>query len=35
MKKAFQIHKLSEVEKSKIIEKDKNQYLAWLHIWIE
>jgi hypothetical protein len=29
-KKMFRIEKLSEAEKSKIIEKDKNQYLAWL-----
>src|SRR5262245_64012452 len=31
MKKAFHIEKLSDGEKAKIIEKDKNQYLAWLH----
>ena len=31
MKKAFHIDKLSEVEKSVIIEKDKKQYLAWLN----
>lgn len=31
MKKAFRIDKLSEAEKSKIFEKDKNQYLAWLY----
>ena len=31
MKKVFRIEQLSEAEKSSIIEKDKNQYLAWLH----
>jgi hypothetical protein len=31
MKKVFHIDKLSEAEKSKIFEKDKHQYLAWLH----
>jgi hypothetical protein len=31
MKKAFHIHKLSEAEKCKIIENDKNQYFAWLN----
>lgn len=31
MKKIFRIDKLSEAEKSTIFEKDKNQYLAWLH----
>ena|SRR5215467_12937945 len=31
MKKIFRIDKLSEAEISKIIEKDKSQYLAWLH----
>ena len=31
MKKCFQIEKLAEEEKDKIIEKDKAQYLAWLH----
>lgn len=30
MKKAFRIDKLSEAEKSTIIERDKNQYLTWL-----
>ena len=31
MKKIFRIDKLSEAEISTIFEKDKNQYLAWLH----
>jgi hypothetical protein len=31
MKKIFHIDKLSEAEKSSIVEKDKRQYLAWLH----
>jgi len=31
MKKVFRIEKLSEAERSRIIENDKNQYLAWLH----
>ena len=31
VKKMFRIDKLSEAEKSTIFEKDKNQYLAWLH----
>jgi hypothetical protein len=31
MKKVFRIEQLSEAEKSSIIEKDKNQYLVWLH----
>lgn len=31
MKKIFRIDKLSEAEVSAIFEKDKNQYLAWLH----
>ncbi len=31
MKKAFRMEKLSEAEKSTIIERDKNQYLAWLY----
>ena len=31
VKKMFRIDKLSEAEKSAIFEKDKNQYLAWLH----
>jgi len=31
MKKAFHIEKLSEEEKNRIVEKDKAQYLAWLH----
>jgi len=31
MKKIFRIDKLSEAEISMIFEKDKNQYLAWLH----
>ena len=30
-KKMFRIDRLSEMEKERIIEKDKNQYLAWLH----
>jgi len=30
MKKIFRIDRLSEDEKAKIIEKDKNQYLTWL-----
>ena len=31
IKKMFHIDKLSEAERSSIFEKDKNQYLAWLH----
>ena len=31
MEKAFHIDKLSEAEKSMIVERDKNQYLAWLN----
>ena len=31
VKKIFRIDKLSEAEKSSIVAKDKNQYLAWLH----
>ena len=31
MKKAFHIDRLSEEEKSTIIEKDRTQYLAWLN----
>ena len=31
IKKMFRIDKLSEAEVSVIYEKDKNQYLAWLH----
>lgn len=31
MKKIFRIDTLSEAEKAGIVEKDKNQYLAWLH----
>jgi hypothetical protein len=31
MKKAFHIEKLSEAEKSTIVERDKNQYLTWLN----
>ena len=31
MKKVFHIDKLSGAEQSAIFEKDKNQYLAWLH----
>ena len=31
MKKVLHIDKLSEAEQSAIFEKDKNQYLAWLH----
>jgi hypothetical protein len=31
MKKAFRIDKLSEAEKSTIVERDKNQYLTWLY----
>ena len=30
-KRMFRIDKLSEVEKSAIFEKDKNQYLSWLY----
>ena len=30
-KKMFHIEKLSEAEQNKIIEKDKDQYLAWLY----
>jgi len=29
--KMFRIDRLSEDEKAKIIEKDKNQYLTWLY----
>lgn len=31
MKKVFRIDRLSEAEQRAIIEKDKSQYLAWLH----
>jgi hypothetical protein len=31
LKKAFRMDKLSADEKSRIIEKDKAQYLQWLH----
>src|SRR5262249_46195313 len=31
IKKRFRIDGLSEAEKSAIFEKDKNQYLTWLH----
>jgi hypothetical protein len=31
IKKVFQIEKLSEDERNKIIEKDKEQYLIWLN----
>ncbi|HKQ18406.1 MAG TPA: hypothetical protein VJW75_01540 [Candidatus Eisenbacteria bacterium] len=31
IKKMFHIEKLSEAEQNKIIEKDKDQYLAWLY----
>jgi hypothetical protein len=31
MKKIFRIDRLSEAEKSSLIERDKNQYLAWLN----
>ena len=31
VKKVFRFDKLSEAEKSRVFEKDKNQYLAWLH----
>lgn len=31
IKKMFRIDRLTEAEKAEIIEKDKNQYLAWLH----
>jgi hypothetical protein len=31
MKKAFRIDELSNDERKEIIEKDKNQYLSWLH----